>query len=273
MPDALVIGPLAFAWPVLLAFAASALGLAIATALARRRGVTADADLWWTVLVGFAAARAGFVWEFRLAYAQAPWTVLDLRDGGWSPAWGFAAAALFALARGRALPALARPLGWGFASGAAAWLAGAVWLAVQAPTGQRLPALELAAIGGPPQRLDAYVGRPVVVNLWATWCPPCVREMPLLADFQRARPDVHVVFINQGEPADAVQRWLAQRGLVLRNALTDPHGRAAAAFERSALPTTLFFDREGRLVSRRIGEVSSATLEQQVARAQAADPP
>lgn len=271
MSDALVIGPLAFAWPVLLAGLASAVGLGLATRLARRAGVTDDAELWWTVAIGFAAARLGFVWEFRSAYLVAPWTVLDIRDGGWQPAVGFGAAWLFALARGRRRPALARPMRWGLATGTGVWLAGAIALAVHAPAGQRLPALELQALDdGGAQRLDAFGGRPVVVNLWATWCPPCVREMPVLAALQRERPDLHVVFINQGESPETVRRWLAPRQLGLRNVLMDPRGQAAAAFDRSALPTTLFFDREGRLVSRRIGEVSAATLADQVRRAEAA---
>jgi thiol-disulfide isomerase/thioredoxin len=109
-------------------------------------------------------------------------------------------------------------------------------------------------------RLDGFAGRPTVVNLWATWCPPCVREMPVLQQAQRAHSDVHFVFVNQGEPAERVRSWLSGRGLELRNVLIDGRGQAGAAFDQQGLPTTLFFDAEGRLVGRRIGELSSATL-------------
>jgi hypothetical protein len=89
--------------------------------------------------------------------------------------------------------------------------------------------------------------------------------MPVLEQAQRERPDVHFVFVNQGEPPERVRGWLASRGLALQNVLIDPRGEAGAAFESVGLPTTLFFDREGRMVARRVGELSAATLAQRLA--------
>jgi thiol-disulfide isomerase/thioredoxin len=113
--------------------------------------------------------------------------------------------------------------------------------------------------------LAQFKGQPTVVNLWATWCPPCVREMPVLQQAQIDNPDVNFVFVNQRESVDKVDAWLQARRLTMRNMLLDKDGQAAAAFKQRALPMTLFFNQKGRLVSARIGELSSATLTERLA--------
>lgn len=113
--------------------------------------------------------------------------------------------------------------------------------------------------------LAASKGKRVLVNLWATWCPPCQREMPVLQKAQAARPDVHFVFVNQGESAQQVAAYLARSGLQLRNVLLDAKGDAGTALGHRALPTTLFFDAEGRLVDTRLGELSEASLAERLA--------
>lgn len=109
----------------------------------------------------------------------------------------------------------------------------------------------------------------MVVNLWATWCAPCRREMPVLQQAQAARPEVHFVFLNQGESAERVLAFLGSQQLPLRNVLLDAHGQAGAQLGHRALPTTLFYDASGRLVDTRVGELSHATLAQ---RLEAMDP-
>ncbi len=143
-------------------------------------------------------------------------------------------------------------------------------MSVQPGAGQRdMPALEFPALDSPATtvRLTSFKGKPTVVNLWATWCPPCVREMPMLQQAQASLPDVNFVFLNQGEPADRVGAWLQARDLQLRNMLIDETRAGVAAFRQSALPMTLFFDAEGQLVSTRIGELSAATLAERLAAA------
>lgn len=98
-----------------------------------------------------------------------------------------------------------------------------------------------------------------MVNLWATWCLPCVREMPTRHHAQIDRPGVNFVFLNQGEPAYTVGAWLQARKLPVRNVLVDGDRQAGAAFKQRALPATLFFDAKDRLVSTRTGELSAAT--------------
>ena len=123
------------------------------------------------------------------------------------------------------------------------------------------------------KHLAGFAGKPTVVNLWTTWCPPCRREMPVLEQAQAANPDANIVFVNQGEEAATIAAFLDRHGLALRNVLVDPQRRTGAALGHRALPTTLFFDAQGRLADTRIGELSQATLTQRLTSLRAASPP
>jgi thiol-disulfide isomerase/thioredoxin len=264
---AVQLGPLLLPFTLLLVMGSLGVTLLVGNGLARRAGVDVEPALWRALLLGVLAARLAFVYEYRSLYFASPLTILDIRDGGWNPGIGLIAGWLFALYRLKREPALGRPLRWALLTGTLLFIGGTAALALRGPAGETLPALNLASLEGQPVALSRFAGRPLVVNLWATWCPPCVREMPVLQHAQAARPDVHFVFLNQGEEPAAVQRWLQQRGLVLRNVLVDERRQASAAFKQQGYPTTLFFDAQGRLVGRRIGELSAATLDEQLRRA------
>ncbi|HAQ27862.1 MAG TPA: peroxiredoxin, partial [Pseudomonas sp.] len=108
--------------------------------------------------------------------------------------------------------------------------------------------------------LQDFVGKPLVVNLWATWCPPCRREMPVLAEAQRTESDVTFLFVNQGEGERVIADFLDTEGLGLENVLLDTGGRLGQHVGSTALPTTLFYDAEGRQVGSHLGELSRASL-------------
>ena len=91
-------------------------------------------------------------------------------------------------------------------------------------------------------------GKPMVVNLWATWCPPCIREMPLLAKAQERYSDIHFVFINQGEQGETVTGFLRNSDLTLSNVLLDSDGQVAKVTASMALPSTLFYNAAGEQV-------------------------
>jgi thiol-disulfide isomerase/thioredoxin len=258
--NALVLGPFVLPYSLLLAFAALAATLFVGNRIGRKAGLAVEPMVWTTVLLGLVVARLAFVWEFRAAYFASPLGILDIRDGGWSPTAGFVGAWLFALGRPGQLPALKKALRSALLTGTVVWALGAVALSVRPEAGPALPALELTSLQGRPVNLAAFKGKPTVVNLWATWCPPCVREMPVLHQAQQERPGVNFVFVNQGEATDKVGAWLHARHLPLSNVLIDVNWQAGAAFKQRALPTTLFFDANGRLVSTRVGELSAATL-------------
>jgi thiol-disulfide isomerase/thioredoxin len=261
----MVVGPFVLPYSLLLAFAAVASTLYVGNR-SRKAGIDVESVLWHTLLVGLVVARLAFVWEFRAAYFASPLGILDIRDGGWNPTAGFVGAWLFALSRRDLIPGSQKPLRSALLVGTMVWAVGTVALSVRPDTGQELPALRFTSLEGQPINLAEFKGKPTVVNLWATWCPPCVREMPVLHQAQIDRPGVNFVFLNQGESAEKVGAWLQARQLSMSNVLMDSNRQAAAAFKQGALPTTLFFDAKGRLVSTRIGELSAATLTERLQR-------
>jgi thiol-disulfide isomerase/thioredoxin len=147
--------------------------------------------------------------------------------------------------------------------------AGLAWLASPGalrfgrdPTPAMLDALPVAMLDGAPGGLvGRAAGRPLVVNLWATWCGPCRHEMPLLGDAQRRRSDVAFAFANQGEDAATAQRYLGASNLALDHVLLDPGRAIGAAIGSRALPITLFYRADGRLVDTHVGALTAGSLE------------
>ena len=271
--SSLQLGPLALPLPPLVLALAATLGLAVGKRLGRSVGVAAEPALLRMFLLGLVASRLGFVWEWRAVYLHEPWSILDIRDGGWEAVAGFAAACLYGLVLLQRQPALRKPLMAASFALLVSWTAGEVAIAtLWGGSRQPMPALSLPALDGRSIALASIVGKPTVVNLWATWCPPCRREMPLLQQAQAAHPELNFVFVNQGETRDVIVRYLQGQGIVLHNVLIDSQKAAGAAFNEQALPTTLFFDTQGRLVSTRVGALSEATLGQRIGAIQDATP-
>lgn len=166
---------------------------------------------------------------------------------------------LAALYRGWRRPGLRRPLGFGVVSGVAFWLLATLSLNIY-EQGTRLPEISLRNAAGETVKLSDYQGGPLVINLWATWCPPCRREMPVLENAQQQRPDLTFLFVNQAESMQSVATFLETQGLSLNNVLFDRGGRLGQAVGSMALPTTLFYSPDGRLLSSHLGELSNASL-------------
>lgn len=212
------------------------------------------------LFVGLLAARVAYVLVWWREYAAAPVSVIRIGDGGFYTWAGLAAGVAFVAWRTRSATVLRRPVLTGIAAGTLAWAAasGAFWWMQQ--SAQPLPDVALATLDGQPTALADYRGQPVVVNLWATWCPPCRREMPVLARAQATYPGVSFVLVNQGEDLATIQAYLDETGLDLQHVLRDPHSRTMAETGARALPTTLFFDASGRLVDTHLGELTGASL-------------
>ena len=261
----ITIGPLALPTAMLVAFGAILLGAALANRIARGDGVNVEPTLWLVIAIAVLAARAVFASQYWSQYAAEPWRLLDLRDGGFRPAAGLAAALIAGAWLGGRQPHQRKPVLAGVAAGALLWVAGTVAFSLD-PSSASLPELTLADLTGKAVPLSAFAGKPVVLNLWASWCPPCRREMPVLEQAQRSTPTVAFVFANQGESAEKVTAYLKAESLTLQNMLLDPAGSVAAAANAPGLPTTLFFDATGKLVERRMGELSPATLAQRLER-------
>ena len=121
--------------------------------------------------------------------------------------------------------------------------------------GGELPPFTLADPEGQQLRLPSLKGKPVLINLWATWCAPCIAELPTLqAIANRADMNVAVVTISQdiGDPAK-VRAFLDQRGFAQLPAWLDPKGDLAFHYQVQTLPTSIYYDAGGREVWRFIG--------------------
>jgi len=261
MINAIQLGPLLLPFTLLLVFASAGTALAVGRWFSRASAAGVEQTLWWALLAGAVAARLAFVFEYRSLYLDSPLAIVNLRDGGWDASFGLLGAWGYALYRARNAPALRRPLRWALGVGSAVFIIGTAALALRPGTGQTLPELAFTSLDGSTVQLSAFNGKPTVVNLWATWCPPCVREMPVLHEAQARHGDVNFVFLNQGEDAAQVSRWLGAQRLTLRNVLLDPRREASAAFKTKGYPTTLLFNARGELVSMRLGELSAPTLD------------
>jgi peroxiredoxin len=132
-------------------------------------------------------------------------------------------------------------------------LAGNKGYALQAGTaapGFRLPSLAEGELDLASQR-----GKIVVLNFWATWCPPCVAEMPSLERLHRSlSPEgLSVITVSVDEDEGDLRRFVAEHGLTLP-VLKDPGGRVAASeYRTTGWPETFVLDREGRLLQHVVG--------------------
>ncbi|MDP9532342.1 TlpA disulfide reductase family protein [Pseudomonas protegens] len=253
------IGTFAIALNHLLLISALALATLVGWRVAKRGGDNPESVLFMLFLLGMLAARICFVIAYWKHYQHNLWLIIDLRDGGFLAWPGVIIMLLAALAWGWKRPPLRRPLGAGIASGLAFWLLASLSLALY-DQGTRLPEMPLRNATGDTVQLTDYQGGPLVINLWATWCPPCRREMPVLERAQQQRPDLTFLFVNQGESMQSVATFLATQELNLNNVLFDSGGRLGQAVGSMALPTTLFYSADGRLLSSHLGELSEASL-------------
>jgi thiol-disulfide isomerase/thioredoxin len=272
MSQTLQLGPLVLSLPLLLGAAAFLLASFVGRRLGKDHGAQVERQLMRMLLLGLLAARLAFVVQFRDTYLKSPLGILDIRDGGWHAAAGIGVALAYAGVVLVRRAAMRKPLAAALVAGAGVWLAGTLALFANEPGEMRMPQLALPSVEGTTVALSTYEGRPTVVNLWATWCPPCQREMPVLHAAQLSRPDVHFVFLNQGESAQQVTAYMRRNGLALRNVLLDGRREVGGALGHRALPTTLFFDAHGRLIDTRVGELSEASLAERLSALAAATP-
>ena len=231
------------------------------------------------VWLGLLGARLGFVSANWSAYGRAPWTILYVWQGGFTPLAGFLVSAAFIGWR-----LWCRPQSWGRylqaligGFGVAALLFGLIYTSTRLDLGSSLvrsgdpmPDFTLSDLNGKAAGLASLEGQVVILNFWATWCPPCRREMPLLDAVQKeyGPRGVTVVGIDLEEPPETVRAYIESVGVAYPIWLDDP---AQNAPDRTrdvytkiggvGLPTTVFIDRNGIVRSSQVGELSRGVLQ------------
>lgn len=117
------------------------------------------------------------------------------------------------------------------------------------------PELAMTARDGTVAHLADFKGKPVLLNLWATWCAPCVREMPSLERLvDERRGTVHVLALSEDRRgADVVEPFLERHEIKRLPIFLDVKSDASHVFGVDAIPTTILIDRQGREMGRFVG--------------------
>lgn len=135
-----------------------------------------------------------------------------------------------------------------------------------ARVGQPLADFTLTDTNGVTHKLSDYRGRPVLINAWATWCPPCRAEMPDLHAFylEHQAEGFELLAINSGESAQTVAGFIQQMGFTFP-ALVDSNTAVLNGLGVDGLPTSIFVGRDGVVKYIHVGGLSPALIATQLA--------
>lgn len=124
-----------------------------------------------------------------------------------------------------------------------------------------------------PVKLAAFAGKPILVNLWATWCAPCIKELPKLDQLAKSG-GVQVLAVSQDSgPSASVKAFLQAHGIATLKAYQDPSMGISGALGAEVLPTSILFDSKGREVWRYVGDFDWTSGEAARLLAEAGVPP
>ena len=128
--------------------------------------------------------------------------------------------------------------------------------------GVQAPDFALQSLAGNPVKLSDLKGKPVLINFWATWCAPCLLEMPNLQEYYEEYPgQFEVLAVNAGETERTVQKFVDDVGLSFI-ILLDPDGEVQQLYRIKGYPTTYFLDKDGIIRFQHIGLLTEAHIEE-----------
>ncbi len=267
-PNAVHLGPLMLPWIIII----PVLGIFCAILISGFYRKSAEISqpiwekfkdsIWGSIIIGLLIARLVFIGLNFQAYSSNWIDIIKIQDHGFEPFSGFIAAFIYFLFKNKNF------------NKKILVIALSIFIAINAvgfsilkqyqKQYQIFPELSFMGLDNQQYQLNDFRGKPIVINLWASWCPPCRKEMPLLSDAQIAHKNVNFLFINQGEDAEAIQQYLDKQNIKLHGILLDKNGELAQKTGLFGLPSTLFFDAKGNLVTTHMGEISHAVLEQKL---------
>lgn len=221
-------------------------------------------------LLGILIARLSYIAFWWPDYWQSPMAMFALADGGYIPYTGIIAGAIYLGFKYKQRQWRVVIIGLAILGSAAFYISEHY----QKTTPQSHYAIAethfdtLKESVGKQQLLQQH-GKITVVNLWATWCPPCRREMPQFQLAEQQLPQVTFIMLNQGENAETIEAFLLKQGLRFEQVWVDKQSYAMDAMQAKALPTTLFINAKGELVYQHLGELSMARIKEVVRRMEA----
>jgi thiol-disulfide isomerase/thioredoxin len=124
--------------------------------------------------------------------------------------------------------------------------------------------VSFTAADGSEASLSSMTGTPVVVNMWATWCTPCVKEMPAFDEVASSTSGVRIIGVNVGDTAEAASKFADDLGVSYEQ-FTDPDGNLSTALSVSGLPATAFVDADGKVVEVHQGAYTAPELRDAIA--------
>lgn len=119
--------------------------------------------------------------------------------------------------------------------------------------GSEMPDMTVKDASGKALRLQSLKGKPLLINLWATWCAPCVVELPMLDQLAQSQPWLKVLTISQDMKVEPVAPFLAERGIKHLEPWLDPENDLSFHYQSGTLPTSVLYDAQGREVWRYVG--------------------
>ena len=127
--------------------------------------------------------------------------------------------------------------------------------AASPPKGKPLPEFVLPEVRDPGSefRSEELVGEPALLNVWASWCPPCLAELPLLIS---VTDEVRIYGLNYKDKREDAVKWLERNGNAFIKSGHDPEGEVARKFGIYGVPETFVIDRNGRIAHRHTGPIS-----------------
>ncbi|MGL4982901.1 MAG: TlpA family protein disulfide reductase [Treponemataceae bacterium] len=132
--------------------------------------------------------------------------------------------------------------------------------------GNLAPDFMLTTLEAKDVKLSDYRGKPVFLNFWATWCPPCVKEMPAMEKIhQNYSQNITVLAVNVGEQIKPVRDFINKNKLTF-SILLDRQSSIARVYSVQAIPTTFILDDKGVIVAVRRGTLTEKEMQELVAK-------
>lgn len=268
--EALHLGPLMLPWLLIIIFIAmmivSIIGHIVGRKLQWEKAVIQifKDSLWTSFLIGLIGGRIVFVLLHWEAYATSAIDIFKIQDKGFHLIGSVVSGITWFLWRNKGLPGKSKAM---FVFIFTLLVSTSIMLQNSLKQEIHFPDLSFVPLiqndeASEKVSIKQFSGQPTVINLWASWCPPCHREMPVLQQAQYQYPEINFIMLNQGEDQVTVHDYLRRYDLKFKHVLLDPDGEMPQQINMFGLPSTLFFNAQGLLVEHHMGELTPAMLQQ-----------